>query len=104
MLYSGNVDILEYTSGSVFRGICQERKPSKGVYQSVKGDMYIGDYDVDGKFFGFGMYKFANDSLYVGNFCDGLYYGYEISIQSNDDIVFDNYRRRKKSGQQMILN
>ena len=73
ILYSGNVDILEYTSGSVFRGICQERKPSKGVYQSVKGDMYIGDNDVDGKFCGFGMYKFANDSLYVGNFYKCLY-------------------------------
>ena len=73
ILYSGNVDILEYTSGSVFRGMCQDRKPARGVYQSVKGEMYIGYYDVDGKFYGFGIYKYVNDSLYVGNFYKCLY-------------------------------
>lgn len=98
MLYSGNVDILEYTSGSVFRGICEERKPSKGVYQSVKGDMYIGDYDVDSKFCGFGMYKFANDSLYVGNFYKGLYDGVGVEIRSNGDIVFAKYSRDRIDG------
>lgn len=91
MSHSENVDILEYTSGSVFRGFCQNRKPSKGVYQSKKGDMYIGDYDVDGKFCGFGMYMFASGNLYVGNFCDGLYDGPGIELRSNGDIVFANY-------------
>lgn len=55
MLYSGNVDILEYINGSVFKGICQDRNPSKYVCLSVEDNIHIGDYDVNGRFCGFGM-------------------------------------------------
>lgn len=98
MSYSEIIDILEYTSGSVFRGFCCERKPSKGVYQYSKGDLYIGDFDIEGKFSGFGMYMFSNGSLYVGYFENGLYEGEGVEIRSNGDIVFGNYSRDHING------
>lgn len=97
MSYIGKIDILEYTSGSIFRGYCYDRKPSHGVCQFSKGDLYIGNYS-EGKFVGFGMYMFANGSLYVGWFEDGLYEGTGIEIRSNGDIVFAKYSRDHING------
>lgn len=91
MFYSGNVDILEYTSGSIFRGACNNRKPSLGVYQQTNGNLYIGNYNSLGKFEGFGMYHFANGGMYVGFFRGGLYHGMGIHFRSDGDIVFAEF-------------
>lgn len=104
MFYTGNVDILEYTSGSVFRGACNNRKPSMGVYQQANGNLYIGDYSSDGKFGGFGMYSFASGGMYVGYFRDDMYHGMGIQFRRDGDIVFAEFENGRIVGDCVIYS
>ena len=94
-----NVKIKSYQDGSRYEGeLINEKRNGKGIYRYANNDCFVGDWK-DDRFHGRGYYIFLNGERYEGDLTEGLKQGKGSYFYSNGNSYVGDYQRDKKHGQ-----
>ncbi len=82
----------EYDNGDTFQGVFMNDFPSNGTYTYPDGDLYNGNFNLNGERHGFGTYKWRDGEKYIGNWKNGIKDGDGTSYFINNEKFIGKFK------------